>query len=570
MPTAFKEHSDNALATIATANGLNNVTTPIVISLAAGKGALFATIANGQYVTIWDKTAYPDPFDDPQMELALITARTADSITLTRASAKTHAGSPFVAELSRSLHFQDIETAINTAEGTLASTTITANAAGKASFDAVVALSGGDYTTIGAALTAGKSRIRLMPGTYTETTDILNTYTLTTKDLYIEGIDRTNTILQISSTGANYFRIKYPTIIKNITIYVPGSSTGNTSANGAWIRIYQNLTVDSCFFKGNNVAATSSPFFGMANPYNFKMINCEETLVHAGGLLLSSLASNYNITGCKFIATAGAASYGVKFYFNNIGISLINFNNNFFYFSNSYDGGTQVIRVSQDSGIFNFNNNYFGPSKQQLIKIDSILAGAKININNNYFETTQGSNLGNDAIVIDNSSSNVAMSGVFSGNIFKYGNANVNYKAVKMIKPKNMVISNNSIFAASGIGNQAGIYLDSPDRCTITGNVTTGFYGTASYGIQIIGTGTNVFAGNHGGGNTADFVNATTTVFPISGTIYGDTSIAAPTPGTYVLPTGFYGTATTNALLEPSAWIPINIVGVDYKIPIYE
>jgi len=120
MATAFKQHVDNAIAQIKNSGDLNNTTNPLTLDLATGKGALFALPGNGQYVTIWDKTSYPDPASDPSMEKATITARTGDSITLSRPNAQAHTGTPFISELPRSVHFSDIETAVNTAEGTLA------------------------------------------------------------------------------------------------------------------------------------------------------------------------------------------------------------------------------------------------------------------------------------------------------------------------------------------------------------------------------------------------------------------------------------------------------------------
>lgn len=54
-------------------------------------------------LTIWDKVTYPDPFSDPGMEIVRATARSSNTITITRAqestSASTHASGSAVESL---------------------------------------------------------------------------------------------------------------------------------------------------------------------------------------------------------------------------------------------------------------------------------------------------------------------------------------------------------------------------------------------------------------------------------------------------------------------------------------
>ena len=63
------------------------------ISLEAGKGALFpdADVAGSFPAVIWNWTDYPDPSDDPNVEVVLVTAITDDTLTIVRAQEDTNA-----------------------------------------------------------------------------------------------------------------------------------------------------------------------------------------------------------------------------------------------------------------------------------------------------------------------------------------------------------------------------------------------------------------------------------------------------------------------------------------------
>jgi hypothetical protein len=114
--TAFKQITDNAKTT-APANSLNNTTSPITLSgITTSK---LDAVTNGYYVTIYNKELYPDAGDDPNMEIAFVTAKTSNSLTLTRSNAKAHTGRPaielfLIADIVRSIHL-----AINTAEANI-------------------------------------------------------------------------------------------------------------------------------------------------------------------------------------------------------------------------------------------------------------------------------------------------------------------------------------------------------------------------------------------------------------------------------------------------------------------
>ncbi len=138
MATAFKQVANNAQSTAASGS-LNNTTNPVTFSVGSGHGARFPQPGNGFWVTVWDASAYPNPFSDPNMEVMLCTARSTDSLTCTRGqrgtSAVAHTGTPDVRLLIDSTHISDLQTAVNAVEATAAvkvsgantSTSISAN-----------------------------------------------------------------------------------------------------------------------------------------------------------------------------------------------------------------------------------------------------------------------------------------------------------------------------------------------------------------------------------------------------------------------------------------------------------
>lgn len=104
---AFLQKKNNAKTTI-TNNPLTSGGTSVTV--ATGKGALFP--ASGDFmVTIWDATTYPDPTDDPNMEICRCTSRSTDTLTVTRAqestSAVSHASGSAIALLITALIFNE-------------------------------------------------------------------------------------------------------------------------------------------------------------------------------------------------------------------------------------------------------------------------------------------------------------------------------------------------------------------------------------------------------------------------------------------------------------------------------
>lgn len=498
--TAFKDHSDNASAAIAASGELNNTTSPITLNLATGKGALFATIANGEYVTIWDKTTYADPIDDPQMEKATLTARTGDSITLTRPNAVTHAGTPYVAELIRKVHLTDIEGAVNTAETGLASVTATVSAlvVPKITFECVVAATGGDYTTLGAALVAGKASIFIKKGTYTEDSS-LNTYTAAAgRNYHIVGEDQAGTIIQIGSNTNAYFSIKAAAFISNLTIQTPNNLNIGTTLYG-WVKpVVSNILFDNVSFCGTNSANSTQQgivsivdavrsikfrdclFFNENNGQTHVIIkngdsiyfqncyfNCLRTnkFINASTVPTGSTLNNLNVIGCYFKNTAGLMCNALT-----VGIS-----------------GSGVI------GTIIFQNNTYvksgASSHGYLISLQVYLpaAGYAIVTGNTVISSVTGSN---GLFVYLGYNGNI----IFSNNYFEQTGACTAFIGAMLgLGYTTLAIISNNTFRCSGSGvgliesaiNATGI-TPALSKTIISNNIFSGFnYATTGAGIAI-------------------------------------------------------------------------------------
>jgi len=117
MPiTAFEQVANNAQSTLA--EDLTNVETDI--DVASGHGSRFPATGNGYYLTIWDADTYADPFLDPSMEIVRVTARSSDTLTVTRGqrgtSGVTHTTGHAIRMLVDSELISDLQTATNNVE----------------------------------------------------------------------------------------------------------------------------------------------------------------------------------------------------------------------------------------------------------------------------------------------------------------------------------------------------------------------------------------------------------------------------------------------------------------------
>lgn len=110
MSTTFFAKKNNAKTTLA-----SNLSSG-ALSLTVADGSVFP--ASGSFmITIWDKTTYPDPSDDPSMEIIKCTSRSGNNLTIVRAQEDTsdvaHNSGVAVEMLFTAAQIVELETAIN-------------------------------------------------------------------------------------------------------------------------------------------------------------------------------------------------------------------------------------------------------------------------------------------------------------------------------------------------------------------------------------------------------------------------------------------------------------------------
>jgi hypothetical protein len=160
--TNFLQVKDNAYSRVPN-NALNNTSNSITITGIDTRR--FMAVTTGYYLTIWDDATYPDPTDDPNMELALVIDAViglSGSLSLVRTTAYAHAGTPMIALLVISRHLTDLNTAVNTAETSLATKVDAAAAAAAAPVQSVAGRTG--------AVTLSKTDVNL--GNVDNTSDV--------------------------------------------------------------------------------------------------------------------------------------------------------------------------------------------------------------------------------------------------------------------------------------------------------------------------------------------------------------------------------------------------------------
>lgn len=440
MPPVFKEHKDNAIVQIATSGDLNNTTTPLTLSVASGTGTKLATIVNGQWITVWDKVTYPDPGDDPNMERALITARSTDSITLARPNAVAHAGTPYLGELFRSQHLVDVEAGIW--------------------FDAVVGASGkGNYATLSAALTAGARSIFIRRGSYTETTALSTSWTGTSQ-INIVGEDRGGVILSLAANASGYLNLNISrSKIENLTITIPTTALGSSTTG--WVNVPSGITdviIRNISFNGAN------------------------SNVAGAGICIAS--ANCTIDSCKF---SGGAP-------NNSWICINAATDNCVVrctVSESRNvpclyaiGGSDRLKINQ----CDFSNTGC-LCALSLSGANSMLSDSRINI------TGSGTAFGSNGIVYANSTS--GGSGMVNCQVTQNWGAQTSGNTIHLNTNSYMRVVGNFVDISSGTtaGTQMGISCQDGGYSTIVGNVIRGS-ANMYRGIYLGGTGYSTATAN--------------------------------------------------------------------------
>jgi hypothetical protein len=476
MPTAFKQPRNNARST-QTASTTAIATT---FTLQTGDGAKFPTPGNGFWVTAWDKVTYPkNPADDPSMEICLCTARATDVLTvvrgqLTTPTASTHAAGFAIELLDLDQYLIDIQTSVNALEN--------APAGAKASW-AIIAASGGDYTTLGAAYTAGARNFLVTPGTYNEATGTLSAWIAAVN---IVGTNRETCIIQLASGNTGLMAMAGAGCnVRDITI--KDGTAGLTNHYDGYVTVTaNNCNFDNVLFLGQDSATNIGASVALKNGSNgVRFLNCEWRNSSVDGGIHMASVSGVLVESCKFALNQGYC----------IGMAA----------AAATPGGTiEKIRIA---GCY-FNNSGSGSSIKSA-NIGGVAAQALIITGNHLLSTgtaavaciavqSSGSGLTNDSIVISNniveneaatgkgcitasSSSGIVVSnniclkvGTGLGDAAIYLGASVGFSC----------IGNQVTCTAASTSGMTGIAGGTSDG-TISGNFITGFLGAASLGIDL-------------------------------------------------------------------------------------
>lgn len=118
----FKQVADNA-KTHVLLNALDNLTDPVTIGVEPTEGSKFPVVTSGYWVTAWNDKKYPDPGDDPDMRVGLVSNRTGDTFIIDWLQTPTEhlPGRPALGLLMMAQHLIDLYTVVNASEATITS-----------------------------------------------------------------------------------------------------------------------------------------------------------------------------------------------------------------------------------------------------------------------------------------------------------------------------------------------------------------------------------------------------------------------------------------------------------------
>ena len=308
MSTAFKQTIDNGRSLVATAPSPASSGTSLIVT--AADGAKFPAPGNGFWCTIWNATTYPDPTNDTLREIVLVTARSTDTFTITRAqlgtSARTVTTADTIALLDVSQLFQDAYTAINTLENVVVP---------KALVDCVVAPSGGDYTTVTAAYTAGKRSMGIV-GAVVETGAINAVATVTLMGL---GRGLSSITVPDDNTKVAVFSANN-SVFKDIS-FIGGTVNLASNADG-WVNFGgTGQVVKNCSFSATGSAVTTTGSLvacgKLAVRTCTKMLFADNyfTNNNAGQALITFSQGGGQSQGCTFARNTVNATQKMRFFY---------------------------------------------------------------------------------------------------------------------------------------------------------------------------------------------------------------------------------------------------------------
>lgn len=248
MATTFRQVQNNSRSLVATAPSPATSGTSLIVTAATGSD--FPAPGNGFWATIWNATLYADPTNDPNMEIVLVTARSTDTLTITRAqqgtAARTVVVGDAIALLWTAQNASDLNTAVNTAEADILTKS-------PIIYDAIVAPSGGDYTTVTAAYTAGKRRM-LIVGDVVETGAIA----VTVAGVVIEGLGMGKSSITLPSDNTKTAVFSGGTLtIRDIKLINPTTNLA-ASTDGWWLFRGAGNVIENCWFYGAGTAGSTN------------------------------------------------------------------------------------------------------------------------------------------------------------------------------------------------------------------------------------------------------------------------------------------------------------------------
>lgn len=299
--------------------------------------------------------------------------------------------------------------------------------------DFVVAASGGDYTSVGAALAAvaDSSVIYVEPGTYTETTTTMTCNNATVigdhHDLVI--LDGTTSAIKTIDGSGNHFRgIRF-----------------NNSSTGRWRFTGTETTFENCMFRA-----------GVANLYQFFIDS-----------------DRFRINQCYFTNSTGA---GRQFYVKGPGGTLTN---SVFYVDGSDEETYGLVQLDDDIAFTgNYVQVYGSASNHWFMSLSqrNAITGNVFYMNNNTATAIAASGDSNtiSGNTIRNGRQGIylnAASNAVSGNRF----VDITTTGVYVASGNENMITGNNIGGSSGT---TGVYLNGGDYPVITGNVFTGTWTT--------------------------------------------------------------------------------------------
>ncbi len=312
-----------------------------------------------------------------------------------------------------------------------------AGGGGQTLYEAIVASSGGDYTTVGAAIAAGKKTIFVRNGTYVE-----SALAITAPNITIVGESATEAIINI---GANLWSVSAAAEnLKIRNVKVIGSS-------GGWFLFDSTIrtSIENCSFamvagSGNtpiNFYNSISARFINNYVYDASTDNGTTKAYFQGTILVSG-----NMFRINPVIATGDISLG----------ALANFVSNHIHHS----GGTGTGAFVNAGGISNITGNYitgrFNPNTSASSLCSGIVGTAvHCNIVGNYIYECKATGI----------YLSTATACIVSGNSIDYSNI-----GIRIFGSDNIISNNFHSSATSGVVDKIGLWIDSGDRNVVTHN----------------------------------------------------------------------------------------------------